>query len=274
MKPERPESPECREWADAWRSHRDRSSLESNLRRAGIPEEEFWSRYPSWVAAMRGDYPGILLESVKAFVGPDSTVLDVGAGAGAFAIPLAAKVRHVTAVEPSPAQVARLNEAMEREHVSNITVLQSMWEDVDVDSLEPHDLVLAVHSLQMRDIADALRRMCRVAAHRLLLIHTAGHNFSSAVHELFGIEPGPDYTYLSHILHGLGYQPEVEFADYSYDVPLDLQMDILSYNPGLSTTQCGRLRDYALSRAMVSVRDGNSWLRHSCRDALISVVSR
>jgi SAM-dependent methyltransferase len=274
MNPESPESPECREWADAWRSHRDRSSLESNLGRAGIPEEAFWSRYATWVAAMQGDYPGILLERVRACVGLNSTVLDVGAGAGAFAIPLATTVRHVTAVEPSPAQVASLNEAMEREHVRNITIIESTWEDVDADSLEPHDLVLAVHSLQMRDIAGALRKMCLAASHRLILVHNAGHDLARLLQDLCGIEPGPDHTYIERILYGLGYQPEVEFADYSFDVPLDLQLEILSYNPGLNAEQCSAVRDYADTHGVTTVRAGRSWMRRTYRDALISVTSR
>jgi SAM-dependent methyltransferase len=272
-----PEHPGCEAavafCADSWREHRRRTSLEANLRRAGISEEAFWERYASWVEAMRGDYPGVLLSRVHTYLAPGQTLLDIGAGAGAFVIPLARSAQHVTAVEPSPAQIQQLRRNIDRDSVRNITIIERKWEDIDVDTLGSHDLVLAVHSFQMPDIAAALRSMCRVAAHRLLLIHTAGHNLASAIQELFGIEPGPDYAYLSHVIHSLGYDPVIEFADYDYEVPLDLQMDILSYNPGLNTAQCGRLRDYVRSRGMVSVRDGNSWLRRSCRDALISVSS-
>jgi SAM-dependent methyltransferase len=259
--------------AEAWHRRRARTALESNLNRAGIPEEAFWSRYASWVEAMRGDYPGVLLSRVHTCLELGQTLLDVGAGAGAFAIPLAKSARRVTAVEPSPAQIQQLRGAIEREDLRNVTIIERKWEDVDVETLGPHDLVLAVHSFQMPDIAAALRSMCRVAAHRLLLIHTARHNLAGAIQELFGIDPGPDYSYLYHVIHGLGYDPVIEFANYGYEMPLDLQMDILSYNPGLNTAQCGRLRDYARSQGMVSVRDGNSWLRRSCRDALISVSS-
>ncbi len=189
MRPLRAESSECHEWAEAWRSHRARSALESNLSRAGLSEEEFWSRYPSWVARFQGDYPGVLLQHVTGYLRPDGTVLDIGAGAGAFAIPLAAAARRVTAVEPSPSQVRQLRENMKRAQISNIDVIESRWEDVDTATLESHDLVLAVHSLQMQDIATALRHMCRAASHCLLLVHTAGHSLSRLSHELFDIEP-------------------------------------------------------------------------------------
>jgi len=258
---------------EAWHRHRARTALESNLNRAGIPEEAFWSRYASWVEAMRGDYPGVLLSRVHTCLELGQTLLDVGAGAGAFAIPLAKSARHVTAVEPSPAQIQQLRGAIEREDLRNVTIIERKWEDVDVETLGPHDLVLAVHSFQMPDIGAALRSMCRVAAHRLLLIHTAGHNLSILSHRMFNIEPGPDYTYLDHILHGLGFNPEIEFAEYGFDMPLDVQLEILSYNPGLNAAQSTTLRNYVDAHGMTYVRDGRTWLRRTYRDALISVSS-
>jgi len=272
MKPVRTIDPEYQEWTAAWHAHRARAALESNLSRAGIPEEAFWSRYSSWVASMRGDYPGALLDRVKARVRPQDSVLDVGAGAGAFAIPLAAMSRRVTAIEPSPSQVVHLTAAMAEAHVRNIDVVQSLWEDVDVEALGCHDLVLAVHSFQMDDIAGALQKMCTAASHCTLLVHTAGHSLSALSRELFDIEPGPDYTYLHHILLGLGYDPEVEFVDYRCDVPLEIQLDILRYNPGLADAQCATLRDHLISRGHTLTLDGVLWLRRSYRDALITVT--
>jgi len=257
---------------EAWHRHRARSALESNLNRAGIPDEEFWAHYSSWVAAMQGEYPGALLERVKTYARTGGTVLDVGAGAGAFAIPLAAMSRHVTAVEPSSAQVSQLTAAIERAQVANIDIVENPWEDTDIDTLGSYDLVLAVHSFQMKDIAASLKRMCAAASQCVVLIHTAGHSLSALSHELFDIEPGPDYTYLHHMLLGLGYVPKVEFVDYSYDVPLDVQLDILRYNPGLDHTQCATLRNHLVSHGSTAVRDGTLWLRRSCRDALMAVT--
>lgn len=272
MRPIRPEGTECRAWADAWHRHRSRSALEANLDRGGFTEEAFWSHYSTWVSSMRGDYPGALLDRVRTLVTPESTVLDVGAGAGAFAIPLAAVSRRVTAVEPSPAQAAQLSEALERAQVRNVDVLRNRWEDVDVMALGSHELVLAVHSFQMADIAEALRKMCAAAARHVALIHTAGHSLSTLSRELFDIEPGPDYTYLHHMLVGLGYEPRVEFVDYCYQIPLDIQLDILRYNPGLSSTECSVLREYVVRHGMTSCMDGTLWLRRAYRDALITVT--
>jgi 2-polyprenyl-3-methyl-5-hydroxy-6-metoxy-1,4-benzoquinol methylase len=258
--------------AATWRAHRRRASLEANLRRAGIREEAFWERYGAWVAAMQGDYPGVLLDRVMTYARPGGTVLDIGAGTGLFAVPLARTAHSVTAVEPSPAQARQLHEAIRREGAGNVTVVEKRWEDVDVEELGSHDLVLAIHSLQMDDIAAALRKMCRIADHCLLLVHTAGNSLSAVFRDLFGIEPCPDYTGLCEMLTGLGYRPEVEFVDYSYDVPLETQMDIFRYNPGLDAGQCQALRDYVISHGMTTQRDGDAWLRRSYTDALISVT--
>lgn len=273
MKPIRAESTECLTWSQAWHDHRAHSALESNLNRVGLEEEAFWSRYSAWVAAMRGDYPGALLERVRTYATPGGSVLDIGAGAGAFAIPLAAVSRRVTAVEPSPAQITQLAHDIERSRTRNITIVSRRWEDVDIDELGSHDLVLAVHSLQMEDIAAAVRKMCAAASRCLLLVHTAGHSLSRLSRELFDIEPGPDYTYLEHILLGLGYDPRVEFVDYGYDVPMDIQLEILRYNPGLNAEQCAAFRDYVESHQMTTRHDGATWVHRSCRDALVSVTS-
>ena len=274
MEPLRAESPECRTWAEAWHAARARTALESNLSRSGIAEEEFWSRYATWVEAMQGDYPGALLGLVGAHVRTGDAVLDIGAGAGLFALPLAATARLVTAVEPSPIQVSRLRQEIERHEVRNVAVIESRWEDVDIETLEHHDIVVAVHSLQMRDIADALRKMCRAATSRVLLVHSAGHSLSGILHELFGIEKGPDYTYLQYILHGLGYEARVEFAEQSCDVPLDTQLDNFHYNPGLDEVQCATLREHVVARGLTTMRDGTTWLRRSHRDALLLVTAR
>ena len=200
-------------------------------------------------------------------------MLDIGAGAGTFAIPLAATARKVTAVEPSPAQVKRLSAAIADAGARNIDILQSRWEEVDIQSLDSQDLVLAVHSFQMLDIAVALRKMCAMASSCIALIHTAGHNLATLSRELFDIEPGPDYTYLQRILIGLGYDPTVTIVAYGYDIPLDIQLDALSFNPGLSEAQCATLRRYFQEHGLTNIRDGKAWIHRSYRDALITITS-
>jgi SAM-dependent methyltransferase len=91
----------------------------------------------------------------------DSRVLDIGAGPGTLAIPLAPRVRHITAVEPGAGMVSILRERAAKEGITNISCVQKLWEDVDIDRdlSGPYDIVIASLSLTMEDIREALEKM-------------------------------------------------------------------------------------------------------------------
>jgi len=93
-----------------------------------------------------------------------SRVLDIGAGPGTMAVPIAKVAAHVTAVEPSPGMTSVLAEYAEEEGVSNIQIVQKRWEDIDLSSdLDgQYDVVVASYSLGMPDIKEAISAMYRV----------------------------------------------------------------------------------------------------------------
>jgi len=92
---------------------------------------------------------------------PESRVLDIGAGPGTLAIPLAGIVRHVTAIEPTPGMVECLWENINQEGIRNIKILQKKWKDIDIakDLESPYDIVVASYSLGVPDLRDALLKM-------------------------------------------------------------------------------------------------------------------
>nr|WP_320160203.1 class I SAM-dependent methyltransferase [uncultured Methanoregula sp.] len=92
---------------------------------------------------------------------PDgSRVLDIGAGPGTYAIPLAARGCHVTVIEPSPVMRELLEARIKEERIKNIIVIPIRWEDVKVSELgKPFDAVIASFSLTMMDIGEALEKM-------------------------------------------------------------------------------------------------------------------
>ena len=106
---------EC-DWAEAWANRVSHYGLRANLDRQGVASERFWDNFNGWSEWQKNNnYPGRLLERIIQFVAPDDRILEIGAGSGAFAIPLARVCKMVTAVEPSPGQVTRLNENAFRE---------------------------------------------------------------------------------------------------------------------------------------------------------------
>jgi SAM-dependent methyltransferase len=96
----------------------------------------------------------------------DSRVLDIGAGPGTLAIPLAPRVKDITAVEPGAGMAEILRAHAQRDDIRNITCVQKMWEDVDIsrDLTGPYDVVIASLSLTMYDIREALSKMDAAAS--------------------------------------------------------------------------------------------------------------
>jgi len=58
-------------------------------------------------------------------LGPDSTLIDFGAGTGWFAFAAAARCRRVVAVDVSPAMAASMERRAREQHVSNVEIVQA-----------------------------------------------------------------------------------------------------------------------------------------------------
>ena len=88
----------------------------------------------------------------KIALNPDYTVLDIGSGPGTLAIPIAKRVKGVTAIDPSKGMLACLQENMEKEEVENIVCINKRWEDVELGvDIEQHDVVIASHSVSTQE---------------------------------------------------------------------------------------------------------------------------
>jgi SAM-dependent methyltransferase len=83
-----------------------------------------------------------VLAAVTAELDGCRTALDVGAGFGALTLPLARRLDHVTALEPSPAMAAALRRAVARAGLGNVTLVPAPWGEA---ALPRHDLVVCAH---------------------------------------------------------------------------------------------------------------------------------
>jgi 2-polyprenyl-3-methyl-5-hydroxy-6-metoxy-1,4-benzoquinol methylase len=91
-----------------------------------------------------------VLDALRAHARAGDTWLDIGAGAGRYALPLARTVRRVIAIDPSTSMLGGLREGMTEHGVENIDVLEGRWPAV-ADANEtlarelPADVSLIAH---------------------------------------------------------------------------------------------------------------------------------
>lgn len=98
-----------------------------------------------------------LLEHVLRRLTAEMTVLDVGAGIGRWALPMARKVRRVTAVEPLQGMRQVLVERAAAQRITNLDVLDAPWLTAQVP---PHDAVVAAHATYTTtDLLGFVRKM-------------------------------------------------------------------------------------------------------------------
>ena len=156
-------------------------------------------------------------------------VLDIGAGPGTFAIPLAQNGCSVTAVEPSPVMRELLRTRMSQEKIGTITVIPKRWEDVGPDELGlPYDAVIASFSLTMTDMEAALAKMhasCKGTVHLFWFLtppawSVVNRDLWPALHG--GSFPGqPTADWLWQILYEMGIyadirpEPQVSLSRYA-----------------------------------------------------------
>jgi len=201
------------DWNEVWKSRQDRYDA------AHIPGDTShdWNRKENadrYAANSLGEYERRIRVTLDGLLVSRTTrVLDIGAGPGTLAIPLAGKVRDITAVEPGAGMIAALKERAEKEGIKNITCIRKLWEDVDPasDLSGPYDLVIASLSLTMHDIRDAVQKMDAVSCGEVCLYWFVDPPFwermyADLVMPLHGMPyyPGPKADCLWNILYQAG----------------------------------------------------------------------
>jgi SAM-dependent methyltransferase len=177
------------DWAEHWRG------LVTGARHDSASDADPWLGRAEEYQASRGSDWEPLLSVMEPWLDPRKTAIDVGAGTGRHAVPLAQRLDWVTAVEPSEAMRALIPP------LDNLTVIASTWEDAEV---APADLVISSHVLYaVAEPVPFLQKMEACARERVFVFIRDG----PGAHE--GEVRQPRFQDLYNLLRQMGVSPDV-----------------------------------------------------------------
>lgn len=141
----------------------------------------------------------------------NATVLDIGAGTGAWAVLLSRFVRKVTAVEPSADMRKILRENIENEAIDNVDIQNGYW---PVNGMETHDFSLSSHSVygceDLKGFTDAMTKATGNTC--FMLLRAPDHNglMAKAAERIWG-QPydSPNFQVAYNAMLQMGMFPNV-----------------------------------------------------------------
>ncbi len=156
----------AKRWAETVRAEHD----QADRVRSDDPNTDHWKKLAHRFepATREKAFNDETFVAISKFVNASDTVLDVGAGAGRLAVPLAERCVHVTAVEPSEAMQSRLQEQANAWGLENLSIVTSTWEDAEV---EPADVVVCAHVVYtVEDISGFLNKLTTHSRREVLIV--------------------------------------------------------------------------------------------------------
>lgn len=143
------------------------------------------------------------------------TVLDMACGGGTLAIPLAKKVKSITAVDFSERMLEIVAQRCREGGLANVKTLPGRWED-DWDRLgiAVHDVAIASRSLHSEDAKDSIAKLDRVAKKAVYISTQVGdgpfdRKLLGSVGREFRLRP--DYIFYVNLLYEMGIRANVTF---------------------------------------------------------------
>jgi SAM-dependent methyltransferase len=192
-------------------------------------------------------------------------MLDVGAGTGAFTIPLARMASRIVAVEPSEYQLQILVDKARKEGLTNISTIQKYWKDTQ--EIQTVDYSLAAYSFFEEDIEGFLEKMIAVSRKGIFIVFRA--DVPDSLNEFaYGKRPSADYLCLCNILKDMGHQFDMILFPRDYYIPVELVFKQFRFSGRSPEELLGHLS----IKGRLQEREDGIWASFSARDAMLYLI--
>jgi SAM-dependent methyltransferase len=260
------------DWAALWRELASRDLMGEAAGEREMVDR--WRRMARRLDAGEGAKADPLLDFLLGTLDPEMAVLDIGAGVGRWTLPIAGKVRRVTAVEPLAGMREILRERAAAHGIGNLSLVEAPWMEAEVP---PHDIAIAAHATYATpDLLAFVRKMEAVATRRCLLaLRLPAHDgvigeLSRAVHGVW--HDSPNFIVGYNLLLASGYYPHVlmepEASRHWVDPTLDRALERARRHLHLADDRHDRSIRATLLRRLQPVEGGLRW-SDGMRSALV-----
>ena len=214
-------------WQDAWKKMRSKRIRKINVtydKDFQIKSAEDFSNRCKW-----NDYEfgrkvvNILGDILK----KDFKVLEIGPGSGTLTIPLSEKVRKITCVEASKANLQILKENLKEKGIENYESINDYWGKAKIE--DSFDLVVCSHFLWMvENFEKHLERMEQFSNRYCIIVQPCGRDevvkkaFEEICKERYTGQFEPDADYFAYIiLREWSRLLDVRHFEYSFELNLE-----------------------------------------------------
>jgi len=179
-------------------------------------------------------FPSTIVPFILSHAEGARSFLDVGAGCGSLAIPLARAGKDVTALDPAPAMMAILKEDIKSEGLTNIQTITAPWK---AGISGPVDTVICANVPGLlKGSADFLKEADRAARMYVFIVESADPGADKFYYKelyplIFNKTFGPKKDYLATYmaLHEMGIFANVRIVEYDFDQPFASMDEALEF---------------------------------------------
>jgi len=261
---------QCEAIAGAWAEALRASTYFRILERDGLGHDDFWRKFSDYGGLMaQSGYPGSVSGRLCDLIPQGSTVLDIGAGTGAFTLPIARMAAHVVALDPSSYHLGILRQKAEAEGITNLRYVEALWGEAATSAVGQVDYAIAAYSMIDPDLRGFLAAMLACAGESVFLVYRAGDPDPLEAFVRRSVR-SIDYRYIEEMLRAMGHEPEVEFFRRDYRLPIERVLEkyrdgdrdpaeireFLSAHGRLERSFCGETVGCTTTDALLSVKTG------------------